>query len=394
MYELPRLGEVIATKPTGTAKSLLLAYLLVVGFTAGLLVNRTPTADRPVAAVGSTPAGTTGPRNVEREAVEPPLWMQLFRPSLPTARVLLRWGLPFLTTVDGSAREVENRNFLVYLAGGTQEQPQTLFQILLPFLRSAAHESPGQGGVSPLPEPTVPAKEPAGQTADSRGSPSPDSTVPTPVDGGQPLVGIFHTHDWESYISEFPTLRVAEPQDLQRIQSERHTERTVMDVGVRLAESLKEQGVTAVYADATHQRLGYNYAYTASRETAKQILRQYPSVRVLVDVHRDGAWGLDTTTVINGRRVAQVRCIIGQNHPGWEQNKAFCDRFVDRLDQMYPGIALPTRVQADRYNQDLIPGAVLLEIGSALNQYEEADRAAAYVGEALAALIREGAYPR
>lgn len=393
MYELPCPNGVIATKPARSAKPLLLAYVLVVGFTASLLVNRTPSQDRPVAAVGSSQSGRGRPLDPERELPEPPLWLQLFRPSLPTARALLRAGLPFLSTIDGSAMELENRSLLVYLAGGAEEPSQTLFQAMLPFLRSTS-QPPPQTGRPPLAsiDPSA-GGAPSGGQAASPGLP-PTAAEKPPVDGGQPLVGIYHTHDWESYISEFPTLKVEQPQDLTLIQSENHGVRTVMDIGLSLAVALKEQGVTTVYADATHQRLGYNYAYTASRETARQILREYPSVKILVDVHRDGAWGLDTTTVIDGQRVAQVRCIIGQNNPHWEQNKAFCDRLMDRLDQMYPGIALPTRVQEDRYNQDLAPGAILLEVGGALNRYEEAERAVAYVSEAMAALIREGAYPR
>ncbi|HEY8346604.1 MAG TPA: stage II sporulation protein P [Symbiobacteriaceae bacterium] len=380
----------IATKPGRTTKPLLLAYLLVVGFLAGLLVNRSPEAGYPVVAVDRPLSATGGVPDPERERPEPPLWLQLFRPSLPTARVMLRAGLPFLSLLDGSAREVENRSLLVYLAKDAQPRPQTLFQAVLPFLRHLPDQPPGLSGTDGA---VVPEFPPATPPAQEEG-PAPEEERRTPVAGGQPLVGIYHTHDWESYISEFPTLKVEKPEDLLQIQSEDHTRRTVKDLGLNLALRLKEQGITTVYADATHQRLGYNYAYTASRETARQILREHPSVKILLDIHRDGAWGLDTTTMVRGQRVAQVRCIIGRNQPRWEENKAFCDRLMERLDQMYPGMALPTRVQEDRYNQDLLPGAILLEIGGALNHFDEADRAVTYLSEALAALIREGAYPR
>lgn len=396
MYELPCLGEVIPTKRSRAAKPLLLAYLLAVGFTAGLLVDRTPGLDRSVATVGSGRSESGGTLDAERETVEPPLWLQLFRPSRPTARALLRAGLPFLTAVDGSARELENRNLLVYLAGRSRERPQTLFQSALPFLRAV----PPEGGAEQGPTPSPPTVDPSGQPSAQSGGeaterpPSPLEEEKPPVGGGQPLVGIYHTHDWESYISEFPGLQVEQSEDLKLIQSEAHDKRTIMGVGLNLAVRLKEHGVTTVYAEATHQRLGYDYAYSASRETARQILRDHPSVKILLDLHRDGAWGLDTTTVIDGDRVAQIRCIIGKNQPHWEENRAFCDRLMDRVDQMHPGIALPTRVQEDRYNQDLLPGAVLLEIGGALNRYEEADRAVTYLAEALGELIREGAYPQ
>lgn len=55
---------------------------------------------------------------------------------------------------------------------------------------------------------------------------------------------------------------------------------------------------------------------------------------------------------------------------------------------------LETREQNDTYNQDLMPGAILMEIGDAQHRYEEAERAAHYLAEALADLIRDGKYPK
>lgn len=367
------------------ARPFLIAYVVVIGFTIGLLVNRSPGPRQAVPAVtgAAETASEMGP-----EGEEPPLWQQVFHPSQPTARWLLRMGLPMLTAAGDSASQ-EERRYLLYVTGHGGDQPQTFFQTMLPFLRPAtvAEEPsppPVTGGSPATPKPP---KENVTQPA------APER--PKAVAGGQPLVGIYHTHDWESYISEFPAFKVTMPRDLNKITSEDHSKRTVMGVGKTLALKLFEHGVTTVYADYTHKDPGYVEAYKTSRSTARDILKRAPTVKVLLDLHRDFGWGMDATTVVAGKKVAQIRCIIGKSNTHWQQNQAFCDKITARLEEKHPGITLPTRVQdGDTYNQDLMTGAILLEIGTALNHYDEADRSAVYLAEVLADMLRNGEYPR
>jgi stage II sporulation protein P len=407
VYELHADG-VIATKRIWAAKPLLVAYVVAVGFTVGLLVNRTPGSGQAVAVFGGV-QGRQQHASVlepEREPPEAPLWLQLFRPSQPTARLMLRMGLPLLSVTDGSAAELQHRKLVPYLTGRAEDQPRTFFQTILPFLGPQQPKVATEPGPAPLPPPTagdmdkVPLPDTTGppdeQSPDTPAKP-PATPAPAPalINGGRPLVGIYHTHDWESYISEFPAMAAPKSgSDLQKIESENHKKKTVMEIGKTVAQRLKELGVATVYADATHQSLGYDYAYKASRETAAQILKEHPSVQILMDLHRDGTWGVDTTAVISGKRVAQIRCIIGSNQqPHWQQNKEFCGELISRLEKKYPGLTLPTKVQNDRYNQDLLPGAILLEIGDAMNNYDEAERSALYLADGLAAIAHDGAYP-
>ncbi|HWI51306.1 MAG TPA: stage II sporulation protein P [Symbiobacteriaceae bacterium] len=370
----------ITTKRIWTAKPLLIAYIVAVGFTVGLLINRTP-ADKAIPTLARTSDGHAddddhaGPSRL-------PIWLQLFRPSPPTARWLLRMGLPMLSVADGSAEAAERRSLVPYWTGQAGEQPQTMFEAVLPFLRSDKEQQTAEQ------QPPTPAKPIEPTPA------PPDPGKPQAVAGGQPLIGIYHTHDWESYISEFPAFVPKTPQDLDKIASENHAKRTVMEVGKTLALRLKELGVGTVWADYTHRDLGYDYAYSVSRNTAKDILREYPTVKIMLDLHRDSAWGLDLTTNIDGKKVAQIRCIIGNNNPHWDQNKAFCDQLMQRLERKHPGLTLQTMVKGYTYNQDIMPGGILLELGGAMNQFAEADRAAGYVAEVLAEMVRDGAYPK
>lgn len=407
-------GEVSPIKRPGwISNPLLIAYVVVVSTTIGLLVNRAPA---PAEAVPAMAGAASAPveREREREAQEAPLWLQLFRPSPPTARYLLRMALP---TLPLARAEQGPRNLLILWTGRAGSEPQTLFQVMLPFLRPQGQvaggapgpapvervEPPkaGQTGTGPVAQkPPVKVPEqggaPQGTAGTAEGGGKPKETGSVALNGGLPLVGIYHTHDWESYLSEFPDLKITHDRDLIKIASYDHSKRTVVKIGESLAHHLRDLGVTTVHAPFKHQELTYDYAYQSSRDTARQILKSYPSVRILMDLHRDGTWGLDSTTEIDGQKVARMRCVIGnrEDQPNWKHNKAFCDDLIARMEKAHPGLTLPTITAPYRYNQDLIPGAILLEIGNATNQYDEADRAIRYMAETLVEMIKEGAYPK
>ncbi|HLN65436.1 MAG TPA: stage II sporulation protein P, partial [Symbiobacteriaceae bacterium] len=376
----------IATKRIWAAKPFLVAYVVAIGFTMGLLIDRVPHGGDSV----PTLAGEHGAETAEHaEVKEPPLWLQLFRPSQPTARMLLRWGLPVLTLADGTAQEEQNRNLVMYWSGKQGDKPQTFFQTMLPFLRSGGPTvvdrtptpAPPDTSVTP-PPPTGTGVPGAGGTAQPE--PQKPGNRPQEVNGGLPLIGIYHTHNWESYISEFPALKLNNKDDLFKVSAENPgpNVHTVVNLGNTLAVKLQDLGVTTIHAPFKHSALGYDFAYNMSRTTARQILTEAPTVKVLIDLHRDGAWGVDSTTMIDGKKVAPIRCIIGKSQePHWQQNKAFCDTLMQRMEQKHPGLTQPTMVKDYTYNQDLIPGAILLEIGNALNQYAEADRATTYLAE-------------
>lgn len=372
-----------------TARPLLVAYVLVITAMIGLLVNRQPPVAGTVPAMSESTA-SSGAHGAEKEP--PPLWLQFFRPGLPAAQRMLRTALPVLA-VSGMPATEERRDLRFLWTGQGQQRPQTLFQAALPFLRLQAEPvrpvSPGPAipsGESPGPEepPPVPAQR----------APEPARRPPV-VNGGLPLVGIYHTHDYEAYISEFPDLAVSTDQDLVQIASYDHSKPTIVDIGEILAHRLRDLGVTTVHAPFRHQELGYDYAYQSSRATAQQILREAPTVKVLLDLHRDGNMDLDATTYIDGLPVARVRCVIGARDDltHWQENLAFCEALMAKMEEANPGITLPTLTPQARYNQDLLPGAILLEIGNALNTFDEAARAVDHVAEALVELLRAGEYP-
>lgn len=381
------------------ARPFVLAYLFLITLTLAVMVRRAP-QDEAVATAApvqgssqTTGAPQTKPAQKSLEqgtgsihdqesavpAVTPrtPAWLELFRPSQRTALKLLRASLPFLAEADGKSQE-QKVALLVYRTGPGEVAPKTFLQSLFPFLRE-------QTPTVQVPSVAVkPEKTPPSNSKVEPKQPKPTPPKPAPP---QPLVGIYHTHDWESYLSEFPDLKLTGVQDLDLISSEDHQKKTVVDLGQKLATLLSQQGVVTVHSEQHHQRLTYENAYLLSRITAEQILKEEPTTRVLIDIHRDAAWDYTPVAKIDGQEVAKIRCVIGATNAGWAVNEAFCERLMATLERRFPGLTLPVLVKEDRYNQDLLPGAILLEIGSATNSYDQAERAIALLAKGLADLV-------
>ena len=130
----------------------------------------------------------------------------------------------------------------------------------------------------------------------------------------------------------------------------------------------------------------------------QQYLAQYPSIKVVLDVHRDAIEKEDGTrmapvTEINGRKAAQVMLICGCDNgdtvslPNWRQNLRFAAAWEGAMEGMYPGLTRPVLFSYRFYNQDLTTGSLLIEIGTHGNNLNEALYAGQLAANALASLF-------
>ena len=93
------------------------------------------------------------------------------------------------------------------------------------------------------------------------------------------------------------------------------------------------------------------------------------------------------------KRQAQVMIIAGCNNggtvplPNWRLNLCFAAKWEERMEMLYPGLTRPVLCGYRFYNQDVSPGALLIEIGGHANTVQQAVRAGQYAAKALAALF-------
>lgn len=206
-----------------------------------------------------------------------------------------------------------------------------------------------------------------------------------------PAVLIVHSHGSESY---------QKTEDYRESSAYRTLDAryNVVSVGERVAEILEAGGIGVIHDKSLHDYPSYNNAYGESRTSVEDYLRQYPGIRVVLDIHRDAVESADgkqiAYTVPSGQqKVAQLMMVVGTDaggltHPNWQENMALAVKLHAQLEKLTPGICRPISFRTQRFNQDLSPGAMLIEVGSAGNTRQEALLAA----EQLAAGILKLAY--
>ncbi len=211
----------------------------------------------------------------------------------------------------------------------------------------------------------------------------------------EPQVLIYHTHGTESY----------DPEDLGYYDpavGSRSADKTqnIVAVGAVMTEVLNSAGINTIHDTTLHDEFSYNGSYDASAMTVQQYLAQYPSIKVVLDVHRDALQQSDGTrlkpvTLINGEKTAQVMLISGADDgtmgmPNYLQNLAFASAYQTAMESMYPTFTRPILFDYRNYNQQLSTGALLLEVGGHANTLDEALRAGKYAAQALAELLLVG----
>lgn len=216
--------------------------------------------------------------------------------------------------------------------------------------------------------------------------PPPSPTTPAQTASGPFRVLVYHSHAKESFLSELPYAGGR----LDAAFTE-NPEKTVVKVGEALCAALNAKGIPAVQSRVMHDRLGRLGAYVESAKTIEQMLAKYPSIDVLVDVHRDATRRVESTAVVGGKTVAKLMLVVGTanqlSHPNWRQNLDFARKFIGALERSYPGMSLGIVTKDSRYNQHYSPQALLLEVGGPENTMEEAIRSAQIAAEVLAKLL-------
>lgn len=211
---------------------------------------------------------------------------------------------------------------------------------------------------------------------------------------GSPQVLIMHTHATESYQ---PVLRDWFSKDY----NSRTTDNTknMTRIGDEIEKQLKSAGIGVIHNRTLHDYPSYNGAYERSAVTVKQILKENPSIKVVLDVHRDAIQPNANTmiapvTEINGRSCAQVMIISGcdngkMNMPNYMENLKFSAALQSTMEGTYKGLTRPILFDYRKYNQNLTTGSILLEMGGHANTLDEAIYAGELVGRSLVKLLLE-----
>ena len=195
----------------------------------------------------------------------------------------------------------------------------------------------------------------------------PDMTVDTSVDG--PEILIYHTHSQEGY-------KDSKPGDLSE---------SVVGLGDTLTKLLEDKGFRVLHHKGTYDLPDRDHAYSNAAPEIEKIIKDNPSIQVVIDLHRDGV-GESTRLVTeqNGKKMAQIMFFNGLSrttsigdiaylkNPYIEDNLAFSFQMQLAAAEYYPGLTRRIYLKGYRYNMHFCPKSLLVEVGAQTNTLKEA----------------------
>lgn len=223
-----------------------------------------------------------------------------------------------------------------------------------------------------------------------------DALAATPLESNlelnkTPEVLVMHTHTTECYKGDEMS------GESERTTNENYNVCAVADI---MCSVLEDYGIETLHDKTIHDYPSYQGSYTRALKTITADLEKYPSVKVIIDLHRDAYVYPDGTklrvaTEIEGQTAAQAMLVLGTDsmglsHPYWKTNLALAAKIQSAAEIMYPGMMRPINLRRERFNMHATKGSLLIEVGSNGNTLDEAKRTAQYLGTAIAAALLNG----
>ncbi len=205
----------------------------------------------------------------------------------------------------------------------------------------------------------------------------------------KPEVLIMHTHTTEGF----------EPYERDYYDNS-HPSRTkdldknVAKVGEALAKKLENAGIGVIHDKTIHDNPSYNGSYERSAVTVKKILKENPTIKVVLDIHRDAIVQENGDRIapiaeINGKKAAQVMIISGcddgtMNMPNYLKNFRLASLLQQQIESDNKGLTRAVLFDYRKYNQDLTTGSLLIEVGAYSNSLDQAVYSAELIGDSIA----------
>lgn len=201
------------------------------------------------------------------------------------------------------------------------------------------------------------------------------------------LVYIYSTHQEEKYLSN-----KLEPYNIDV---------TVLEASKILKEYLEEEGIGVLVEEESIPDVvrslnkSYGYSYKVSRSFMETRVKENPSLKYFIDLHRDSSKYENTTTEIDGEKYARILFVVGLDHANYEPNLALAEKLKEKINaynsKLFRGIMKKSGKGVNGiYNQDFSPNAFLVEMGGQYNSISEVNNTLKVFAHILAEFIKEG----
>ena len=192
-----------------------------------------------------------------------------------------------------------------------------------------------------------------------------------------PQILIMHTHTTEAYTK-------GKKDTYQETDTARTTDENynMVRVGEEMKTVFEDMGLSVVHDKTKYDYPSYNGSYARALTGIEEMLEKYPTIQVVLDVHRDAIIGSDGTsyakkTEIDGEEVAQVMLVVGTNdmgltHPDWKKHLTLAVQIQKNMLALDSGLPRAIDLRSQRFNEHATPGSLLVEVGTSGNTLQQA----------------------
>ena len=202
----------------------------------------------------------------------------------------------------------------------------------------------------------------------------------------KPIVYIYNSHQLEEYNLEYLYDYSVKP--------------NVLIASYILKEKLYNNGIPSVVETNNIKKylndnnLKYNYSYVASRHFIELMLKKEPTIKYLIDIHRDSAKYSKTLYEKEGKKYARIMFVVGLDHKNYQPNLKLATELNEIIEKEYPGFSRGISKKTGKgvngiYNQDISPNSMLIEVGGVDNTIEEVNNTMDVLSNILSKYIKE-----
>lgn len=203
-------------------------------------------------------------------------------------------------------------------------------------------------------------------------------------DAQAPQILIYHTHSQEYFADSVPG----------------DASTSVVGLGEYLTQLLEGYGFHVLHHTGEYDVESRDNAYSRAGPAVEQILKENPSIEIVIDLHRDGvAEGTHLVTDVQGKQTASIMFFNGLSrttangdisylpNPYIQDNLAFSLQMQIAANEYYPGFSRMIYLKGYRYNMHYCPKSLLVEVGAQTNTVQEAMNAMEPLADILAKVI-------
>ena len=208
-------------------------------------------------------------------------------------------------------------------------------------------------------------------------------------EGSKPKILIYHTHSQEAF----------------KDSKAGDKKTSIVGMGDILTKELNDTyRIPTMHHEGVYDLIGgkmdRSRAYQLAEVKVRKILKKYPSIEVVIDLHRDGV-GNNThlVTSIDGKKTGQIMFFNGLSrtkkngdiaylkNPYIQDNLAFSMQMQLAAAKKYPGFTRRIYLKSYRYNMHLMPKYLLIEAGAQTNTVKEMQRSMKVLADLLDAVV-------